>query len=102
MIRVLARGGIAGAFLCVAITPAVAQVPVAAPPPASIGDLLGQARVHYDSTRYEEALPLLDRAIGSLVSSASRDAATRELLVSAYELRARSRWGIGDRDGARR
>ena len=45
-------------------------------------------------------MPLLDRAIGTLEPLSSRDPAIAATLVSAYEMRARARFGTGNRDGA--
>ncbi len=61
---------------------------------------LGQARQLFDALEYEQAIPLLDRAIAGLELTAARDQASRKALVSAYEMRARARFGIGNRDGA--
>ena len=43
---------------------------------------------------------MLDRAIMLLEPAALRDPAARKSLVSAYEMRARARFGTGNRDGA--
>ena len=60
---------------------------------------LAAARQLFDALDYEHAMPLLDRVITTLEPTASRDPATRKTLVSAYEMRARARFGTGDRDG---
>ena len=61
---------------------------------------LTQARQYFDALDYEQAMPLLDRAIGALEPVAARDPARAATLVSAYEMRARARFGTGNRDGA--
>jgi hypothetical protein len=61
---------------------------------------LTQARQYFDALDYEQAMPLLDRAIGALEPLAARDPVSAATLVSAYEMRARARFGTGNRDGA--
>jgi hypothetical protein len=61
---------------------------------------LTQARQYFDALDYEQAMPLLDRAIGALEPVAARDPTRAATLVSAYEMRARARFGTGNRDGA--
>ena len=61
---------------------------------------LTQARQYFEALDYEQAMPLLDRAIGTLEPLSSRDPAIAATLVSAYEMRARARFGTGNRDGA--
>jgi hypothetical protein len=61
---------------------------------------LTQARQYFDALDYEQAMPLLDRAIGTLEPLAARDATAATTLVSAYGLRARARFGTGNHDGA--
>ena len=94
--RLLARwchavsiGALAVSMLCAG--PVGAQQPGAAD--------LAAARQLFDALDYEHAMPLLDRVITTLEPMASRDPATRKTLVSAYEMRARARFGTGDRDG---
>jgi hypothetical protein len=60
---------------------------------------LAQARQMFDALDYEQALPLLDRAVTVLETQAARDPSSRKLLVSAYQMRARARFGTGNRDG---
>ncbi len=59
-----------------------------------------QARQYFDALDYEQAMPLLDRAINALEPLATRDPGAATTLVTAYELRARARFGTGNRDGA--
>ncbi len=61
---------------------------------------LTQARQYFDALDYEQAMPLLDRAIVALEPLATRDPVSATTLVAAYELRARARFGTGNRDGA--
>jgi len=60
---------------------------------------MSEARRHFDALEYEQAVPALDRAIALLSARPAPD--TRRLLASAYELRARSRFGLNDQNGAR-
>ena len=70
--------------------PALAQEPA---------DLVEGRRL-FDALEYDQALPFLDRAISALEPQASRDPASRTALISAFEMRARARFGIGNREGA--
>ena len=77
----------------------------AAPPPpqtaANVDEtILQDARRYFDSLDYERAVAALDIAIGVLQARPASDAAARHLLVSAYEMRARSRFGMGNQAGA--
>ena len=61
---------------------------------------LVQARQLFDALDYEQALPLLDRAVAVLEQQAARDPNSRPMLTSAYGMRARARFGTGNKDGA--
>ena len=61
---------------------------------------LVEGRRLFDALEYDQALPFLDRAIGLLEPQASRDPASRTALISAFEMRARARFGMGNREGA--
>jgi len=61
---------------------------------------LVQARQLFDALDYEQALPLLDRAVAVLEQQAARDPSSRPTLTSAYGMRARARFGTGNKDGA--
>ena len=61
---------------------------------------LVEGRRLFDALEYDQALPFLDRAISALEPQASRDPASRTALISAFEMRARARFGIGNREGA--
>lgn len=96
--RHLPRAAVAGALL--ALIARLAGVPAVAAqatePPA-----LAEARRLFDALDYEQAMPRLDQVIAQLAPAALQDPAQREWLVSAYEMRARSRFGVGDMDGTR-
>ncbi len=86
----LARGALAALVLWLA-APALAQTQ---------SPDLAEGRRLFDALEYDQALPYLDRAILSLEPQALRDPSSRTVLISAYEMRARARFGIGNRDGA--
>src|SRR6185436_17338042 len=60
-----------------------------------------EARRLFDALDYERAVGALDLAIASLEASTPRDALRRDKLASAYEMRARSKFGLGDQDGTK-
>ena len=60
-----------------------------------------EARRLFDSLDYEKAVAALDAAIVALEVSTPKDVARRDKLASAYEMRGRSKFGLGDQDGAR-
>src|SRR5258705_7124131 len=60
---------------------------------------MAEARRHFDALEYEQAVPALDRAIAILTTRRSTD--NQKILSDAYEMRARSRFGLGDQNGAR-
>ncbi len=60
-----------------------------------------EAKRLFDSLDYDAALRALDLAISGLEAKPLQDPARRELLPGAYEMRARSKFGLGDQDGAR-
>jgi PDZ domain/PEGA domain len=61
---------------------------------------LAEARRLFDALDYERAVPVLDRAIVMLEPMAPGQLAAASALVSAYEMRARARFGLGDQEGA--
>jgi tetratricopeptide (TPR) repeat protein len=83
----------------------VASLLAAAAPVRAQNDLaevqvqIAEARRHFEALEYEQAVPALDRAIAIL--SVRRTEDTRRTLADAYEMRARSRFGLGDQNGAR-
>jgi len=60
-----------------------------------------EAKRLFDALDYDAALRALDLAISGLEAKAPQDPARRELLPAAYEMRARSKFGLGDQNGAR-
>lgn len=88
------------AFAVLAHTvPAPAQA-VLAEQAIAVDAALGEASRLFNEAEYERALPFLDRAVEQLEPH-SGDSSLRSRLVSAYELRARTYFGVGDRDRAR-
>jgi hypothetical protein len=59
------------------------------------------ARATFENLDYENAVRQLDIAIAALQAVTPMDAASRERLASAYEMRARSKFGLGNPDDAR-
>lgn len=80
--------------------------PPAQAPPAQAGSALAEtpelaeAKRLFDALEYEQALPLLDRAIALFEPDAARDAGARDRLIAALEMRARARFGLGNQEGA--
>ena len=60
---------------------------------------MSEARRHFEALEYEQAVPSLDRALAMLQARPEND--VRAMLAEALELRARSRFGLGDQDGAK-
>jgi len=78
-------------------TPVV--TPLAPPAQASTGNadlLLDQSKRLFEAFQYDQTIPVLDRLIGTLTSGQVQ---RPDLLVQAYELRARSRFNQGDSAG---
>lgn len=91
-------------FICVAVVSAVVQgfSPVAASSTHQAADAQFQeARRLFDALDYEKAVAALDAAIVALEASTPKDVARRDKLASAYEMRGRSKFGLGDQDGAK-
>ena len=86
----------AGLQACLFLLAVALCTPVFAQEPAD----LVEGRRLFDALEYDQALPFLDRAIGVLEPQASRDPASRAALISAFGMRARARFGIGNREGA--
>ena len=59
---------------------------------------MAEARRHFDALEYEQAVPALDRAVAILTTRRNND--NQKILSDAYEMRARSRYGLGDQNGA--
>jgi hypothetical protein len=60
-----------------------------------------EAKRLFDALDYDSAIRALDLAIVNLEGKPALDPARRELLPQAYEMRARSKFGVGDQAGAR-
>lgn len=71
-----------------------------AAPQAGTDALFQEARRLFDALDYERAVPALDQAITAF-EAAPADAVRNERLSAAFEMRARSKFGLGDQDGAR-
>lgn len=96
--RRLFRAAAAG-VLAVLVAPFSGTLVVAAQavePPA-----LAEARRLFDALDYEQVVPRLDQVIAQLAPVALQEPVQRQWLLSAYEMRARSRFGVGDIDGTR-
>lgn len=63
--------------------------------------LFQEGRRLFDALDYDKAVVALDQAIAAFQAMPGSDPARRERLASAYEMRARSKFGLGDQDGAR-
>ena len=82
----------------IVVGPAVA---VRAQQPSGAEAMVAEARTLFDALDYERAALVLDGAIARLQPRARQDPDLRAALSTAYELRARVRFGLGDTDGAR-
>lgn len=60
---------------------------------------LAEARRLFEALDYERAVPALDLAIAELEPRLAAEPPARALLASAYEMRARARFGLGDAAG---
>lgn len=95
---VVRRGArVAGAAIVIAL----AVAPAAAAAQANVEALFQEGRRLFDALDYESAVRALDQAIVGLEALAPRDAATIERLATAYEMRARSKFGLGNPDSAK-
>ena len=68
---------------------------------ASTDALYQDSRRLFESLDYENAVKSLDQLIAALLAAPPTDAAGRDRLASAYEMRARSKFGLGSPDEAR-
>jgi len=87
--------GILALALVLAPRPAAAQTQAAADPQYT------EAKRLFDALDYDGAIRALDLSIASLEARPPSDAVRRELLPNAYEMRARSKFGLGDQNGAK-
>jgi tetratricopeptide (TPR) repeat protein len=74
------------------LAPPAVQTPTGAPEL-----LLDQGRRAFDALQYDQAVPVFDRLVGAL--TAGGQILRPDLLVQAYELRARARFALGDPSG---
>ena len=93
------RSRIGAALRLTAALALLVPAAVAAQTPAESPELADAKRL-FDALEYEQALPLLDRAVALLEPEAAREPAARDRLIAALEMRARARFGMGNRDGA--
>lgn len=63
--------------------------------------LFQEARRLFDALDYERSVVALDQAITALQAAPATDATRSERLAASYEMRARSKFGLGDQDGAK-
>ena len=63
--------------------------------------LFQEGRRLFDALEYDKAVVALDQAIAAFEAVPATDPARRDRLASAYEMRARSKFGLGDQDGAK-
>ena len=60
-----------------------------------------EAKRLFDALDYDSAMRALDQAIGGLLARPLPDPVRRSLLPSAYEMRGRSKFALGDQEGAK-
>jgi hypothetical protein len=89
--------------LCAAVLAAIVACTAwsTAAPQENADALYQEARRLFDALDYEKAVVALDQAITALQAGTATDVSRRERLGSAYEMRARSKFGLGDQDGAK-
>ena len=93
MMRRVASLIVASLVMMSAVTAAAVQQPNA-------DALYQEGRRLFDALDYERAVPTLDQAITAL-ELLPAEAGRNERLSSAFEMRARSKFGLGDQDGSR-
>ena len=64
-------------------------------------DQLANAKRLFDTLNYEQAAATLDQLVAGAPPPPVRDAELARVFASAYELRARARFFLGDAEGAR-
>ena len=87
-------------LLLVAVLAALTSVGLTARQ-ANIEALFQEGRRQFDALDYENAVKALDQTIVAIEAAAPSDAAGRERLANAYEMRARSKFGLGNPEGAK-
>jgi hypothetical protein len=90
-------------WLAIAVVAALAstRAPVAAQVAQAADPQYTEAKRLFDALDYDAALRQLDLTIAALEARPITDPVRRELLPSAYEMRARSKFGLGDQNGAK-
>src|SRR5687768_17489450 len=66
---------------------------------SNVKGLVDQARAAFEQLDYENTVKALDSAIGAIAARPTPEA--RQLLPSAYDMRARALFGLGKEDAAR-
>jgi hypothetical protein len=89
------------AHLAPALALLLAVLPAAASAQQSAAEQLANARRLFDALNYEQAAVALDQFIAAAPASPIRDRDVIAAMTIAYELRGRSRFFLGDSDGAR-
>lgn len=97
MVRIVACTCLATAIAAAAARLAAMQQDAGASPDV----ILLEARRVFEALDYERAVTVLDRVVSLLEGRTPLGPAQRAQLLDAYELRARARFGLSDRDGAR-
>src|SRR5262245_11128420 len=88
-------------FATLVLAAILGLTPVASSQQAVADAQFQEARRLFDALDYEKAVTALDAAITALEASVPKDVARRDKLAAAYEMRARSKFGLGDQDGAK-
>lgn len=96
MTRVLLRR-----LLTAALALALLAVPAGTAAQDNAEALFQEGRRLFDSLDYDKAVVALDQAIAAFTAAGAGDPSRRERLAAAYEMRARSKFGLGDQDGAK-
>lgn len=79
---------------------AAASASSASHPQANAEALFQEGRRLFDVLEHDKAVVVLDQAIAAFQAAPGEDPVRRERLAAAYEMRARSKFVLGDRDGS--
>ena len=91
-----------GAAVCALAALLLSAAPAPAVAQATTPEVLYQtAKAQFDNLDYEAAVRALDIAIAALQAVSPMDATTRDRLASAFEMRGRSKFGLGNPEEAR-
>jgi hypothetical protein len=91
--------GLLGVCLALALALLPSEVRAQQDAGGGVDIVLAEARRTFEALDYERAVTALDRAV-SLLEGRPMDGSVRAQLVEAFELRARARFGMNDREGA--